>query len=144
MTIPKKLRFRLVILTLIGLRIVPGPDPVLTEPPKAVATTLATQLTRDQWIVDTFAGGEIGDNGRAVQARLDSPRGVAADGAGSLYIADSDNDRIRRVDPSGTITTVAGTGETGFSGDGGPAARARLNFPQGLAVDGAGQPLHRR
>ena len=138
MTAPKKAPPWLVILTLIGLRIVPGSDPILTEPPKVVATTLATQITRDHWIIDTFAGGEIGDNGPAIQARLDSPRGVAVDGAGNLYIADSDNDRIRRVDPSGTITTVAGTGETGFSGDSGPAARARLNFPQGLAVDDTG------
>ena len=60
------------------------------------------------------------------------------DGAGNLYIADTGNDRIRRVDASGTITTLAGTGERGYSGDGGPADEARLNSPRGVAVDGAG------
>jgi len=141
MTTPKKLRFWLVILILIGLGIGLRPDPALTEPPKAVATTLAAPLTGDHWRIDTFAGGEIGDNGPAMQARLDDPRGVAVDGAGNLYIADTGNHRVRRVGPLGTITTVAGTGESGFSGDSGPAVRARLNFPRGVAVDNAGNLL---
>ena len=59
------------------------------------------------------------------------------DGSGNLYIADTYNHRIRRVDTSGIITTVAGTGESGYSGDGGSATAARLAWPQGVAVDGS-------
>ena len=92
--------------------------------------------------ITTFAGtgewGYSGDNGPAVQARLRRPDGVAVDGSGNLYIADTWNRRIRRVDPSGTITTLAGTGEWGFSGDKGPAVQARLRNPDGVAVDGSG------
>ena len=88
--------------------------------------------------IDTFAGGGLGDGGPASQARLYFPRGVAVDSTGNLYIVDSSNHRIRKVDSTGTITTVAGTGESGFSGDGGPASQARLYFPRGVAVDSAG------
>ena len=83
-------------------------------------------------------GGFGGDGGPAVQAELDSPSGVAADGAGNVYIADADNNRIRKVDATGTITTIAGTGQRGFYGDGGPAVQAALSYPEGVAVDGAG------
>ena len=83
--------------------------------------------------ITTVAGtgeeGRGGDGGPAVEARLDKPRGIAVDSAGDLYIADSDNHRVRRVDSSGTITTVAGTGERGYSGDGGPAIAAALAEP---------------
>ena len=92
--------------------------------------------------ITTFAGtgdwGYSGGGGPAVQALLSRPRGVAVDGAGNLYIADSDNHSIRRVDIAGTITTIAGTGNRGYSGDGGPAVVARLSFPTGMAVDRAG------
>ena len=92
--------------------------------------------------VTTIAGsgarGFSGDNGAATQASLNSPRGVAFDAAGNLYIADRDNHRIRRVTPGGIITTVAGSGSQGFSGDGGPATSAKLNFPYAVAVDAAG------
>ena len=128
----------LAFLILVGLAIQVDPHPVSTGTPNAVATTLATPLTGDHWTIDTFAGGEIGDNGPAIQARLDTPRWVAVDGAGNLYIADTNFHRIRRVDPLGTITTVAGTGESGFGGDDGPAIQARLYGPQGVAVDSAG------
>ncbi len=91
------------------------------------------------WTIDTVAGTlDRRDGGPAAEAWLFHPRGVAADGAGNLYIADTLNHRIRRVDAAGTIATVAGTGESGFSGDGGPAVRARLNRPADVAVDGAG------
>ncbi|WP_435191224.1 RICIN domain-containing protein [Streptomyces sp. bgisy126] len=79
-----------------------------------------------------------GDNGPASSAHLNWPREVAVDGAGNLYIADADNHRVRKVAPDGTITTVAGTGQAAFSGDGGPATAARLNAPFGVAVDGDG------
>ena len=92
--------------------------------------------------ITTVAGtgeqGYSGDGGPAVQAQLDSPLGVAVDAAGNLYIADTYNHRIRRVDPSGTITTVAGTGGPGYSGDGGPAVQARLHYPAGVAAAAAG------
>ena len=89
-------------------------------------------------VAGTGFGFSSGDGGPAVEARLSYPEGVALDGAGNLYIADSGNSRIRKVDSRGTITTIAGTGERGFSGDGGPAVRSQLYFPSGVAVDGAG------
>ena len=136
MTAPKKAPPWLVILTLIGLGIGSGPDPVLTEPTKAVATTVATPLTEGTWKIDTFAGGAIGDNGPAILAGLNIPWDLAVDGIGNLYIADAFNHRVRRVDTSGTITTIAGTAERGFSGDGGPAADAQLHSPYGVAATG--------
>ena len=105
---------------------------------EAVATTLSGRLTRAYWTINTIAGGGVGDNGPAVAALLDSPGGVAVDGAGNLYVADTENHRIRRIDSSGIITTIAGTGEQGSSGDGEPAFAAQLNLPAGVAVDGAG------
>ena len=93
-------------------------------------------------IIDTIAGtGEIGfdgDGGPATEAWLDEPRGVATDGAGNLYIADAGNNRIRKVDATGTITTIAGTGGIGVDGDGGPATSALLASPGGVALDAAG------
>ena len=89
-------------------------------------------------IAGTGVSGFSGDGGAAVQARLNSPHGVAVDGSGNVFIADTNNHRIRRVDSSGTITTIAGTGVSGFSGDGGPAVQAQLYLPHGVAVDGFG------
>jgi trimeric autotransporter adhesin len=83
-------------------------------------------------------GGFSGDNGPATSAELDDPEQLAFDSNGNLYIADSDNSIIRKVDTSGTITTFAGHFDNnfgGFSGDGGPATSAFLSFPRGLAVD---------
>jgi len=65
------------------------------------------------------------------------PLGLAVDLHGNLYIADSGNNRVRKVDVAGTITTVAGNGIRGYAGDGGPAAKAELAGPTGVAVDGA-------
>jgi len=91
--------------------------------------------------IATVAGngtqGYSGDGGPATSASLYYPYGVAVDSAGNLYIADSSNSRIRKVS-GGTITTVAGNGNGGFSGDGGPATSAALSGPQGVAVDSAG------
>ena len=110
---------------------------------EATATTLEGPVTGDQWRIDTIAGGGLGDNGPAVEARLRTPRAIALDGAGNLYIADASNNRIRRVDPKGIITTVAGIGSEGidgpsFGGDGGPAVAAQLRHPQGVTVDDTG------
>ena len=82
--------------------------------------------------------GYSGDGGPAIAAQLNSPWGVAFDRADNLYIADTGNSRIRRVSPAGLITSVAGNGTQGFSGDGGPAAAAQLNLPEGVAVDAGG------
>jgi trimeric autotransporter adhesin len=83
-------------------------------------------------------GSYSGDGGLATKATLQEPWGIAFDAAGDLLIADRDNDRVRKVDPRGIITTFAGTGTRGGRGDGGPAVRAQLCGPQGLAVDRAG------
>jgi sugar lactone lactonase YvrE len=82
--------------------------------------------------------GYSGDSRSATLAQLYSPWGVAADGAGNLYIADSANNRIRKVTAAGMISTVAGNGTQGFSGDGGPATAAQLNRPRYITVDSAG------
>ena len=89
-------------------------------------------------VAGTGTAGFSGDDGLATAAQLANPTGVAVDAAGNLYIADNGNHRVRRVDPSGVITTVAGTGAQGFSGDRGPAIAAQLNSPVGVAVDTAG------
>ncbi|MBI6546909.1 MAG: hypothetical protein HY692_08950, partial [Cyanobacteria bacterium NC_groundwater_1444_Ag_S-0.65um_54_12] len=93
-------------------------------------------------VITTVAGngteGYSGDGGPATSAQLNDPSGVAVDGAGNLYIADNFNRRIRKVDTNGIITTVAGNGEWGYSGDGGPATSAQLGGAAGVAVDGAG------
>ena len=94
-------------------------------------------------IITTVAGtgtfGFSGDGGPATSATLAGPLGVAVDGSGNLFIADTDNNRIRRVDAvTGIIKTVAGNGISGFAGDSGPAINASLNFPMGIFLDGAG------
>lgn len=97
-------------------------------------------------IISTVAGnglrGFSGDGGLATSARLNRPRGLALDAAGNLFISDTDNNRIRRVDFStGIISTVAGNGALGFSGDGGPATEASLNKPTDVTLDAAGNML---
>ena len=109
-----------------------------------IADTFSDRIRRvdSTGTITTVAGsgerGYSGDGGPAVQAQLAIPSSIALDGDGNLYIADRFNHRIRLVDSTGTITTVAGTGEEGFSGDGGPATEARLGSPSGVAVDGDG------
>jgi len=89
-------------------------------------------------VVGTKAGGFVGDGLPAAQSALLLVQFFASDGNGNLYIADAGYNRIRRVGPDGIITTVAGVEESGYSGDGGLATRARLNNPQSVAADAAG------
>ena len=94
--------------------------------------------------ITTFAGtgacGSLpGDGGPATSATVCDPRGVAVDGQGNVYIADTNSARVRKVSPGGTITTLAGTGTCGpVVGNGGPATRAQSCYPSGMAVDGQG------
>jgi len=93
--------------------------------------------------VEIAAGSGInrfgGNGGPALAAEMNQPASLAVDAAGNLFIADTQNHAIRRVDAkTGLLTTVAGDGTPGFAGDGGPAAKARLNFPTGLGLDGKG------
>jgi hypothetical protein len=93
-------------------------------------------------VLTTVAGtgtqGFSGDGAQATAALLDSPGGLAVDASGSLYIADTRNQRIRRVDPSGAITTLAGDGAFGYAGDFGSAAAGSLALPRGLTIDSLG------
>lgn len=90
-------------------------------------------------IITTVAGtgtaGFGGDGGPATAATLNKPNGLAFDNAGNLYFSDENNNRIRKIDVAGTITTVAGKGTAGYSGDGGAATAAELNHPNGIAID---------
>jgi trimeric autotransporter adhesin len=93
-------------------------------------------------VIETVAGnytsGFSGDGGPATEAKLNNPNGVAVDSTGNLYIADYGNNRVRMVTAAGVIRTVAGNGTEGYSGDGGLATEAKLNNPNGVAVDSAG------
>jgi uncharacterized protein (TIGR03437 family) len=89
-------------------------------------------------IAGTGVRGYGGDKGPALDAQLNEPYGLLVDSAGNLYIADTGNNRIRKVDPSGQITTIAGNGTGGFRGDGGPALNAELDEPTRMAMDSAG------
>ena len=109
-------------------------------PPGAIATPAG--------VISTFAGigptsgvvtqGYSGDGGPATSAELSQPSGVAVDSSGNVYIADYGNYTVRKVDTTGKISTVAGTGTWGFSGDGGPANKAMLASPKTIAIDPAG------
>ena len=102
-------------------------------------TVVAWAQPQITYKIDTLAGQRVVEDGiPAIQAQLNFPEAVAIDGSGNLYIADTNNNSIRKVDPTGMITTVAGTGEYGFSGDGGPAVQAQLTRPIGVAMDSAG------
>jgi sugar lactone lactonase YvrE len=123
------------------------PDPVYEEEVDPLAET--SQKTTEQFTQQTDLSGTVryligaaapkrfgGDGGPATEATLNFPTAVAVDAQGHLYIADTMNHRVRRVDAyTGIITTIAGTGQARFSGDGGPADRAALNEPAALAVD---------
>ncbi|MBI3695759.1 MAG: hypothetical protein HY238_13085, partial [Acidobacteria bacterium] len=88
------------------------------------------------YLIETVAGGyTIADGGPATNAFLHFPTDVVVDKNGNIFLADTGNQRIRKIAPNGVITTVAGTGTMGFSGDGGRAIDAQLNLPNGVAVD---------
>jgi streptogramin lyase len=89
-------------------------------------------------IAGTGSSGLGGDGGPATQAELDEPRTLAVAPDGSIYFTEPKANKVRKIDPDGIITTFAGTGKAGFSGDGGPADKAQLNFNRGVNVDGAG------
>jgi sugar lactone lactonase YvrE len=93
-------------------------------------------------IISTFAGtgvqGFSGDGGQALNAQLYAPVAITTDLLGNVYIADEGNIRVRKIDPTGIITTIAGTGIQGSNGDGGLASLAQLNFPRGIAIDATG------
>ena len=89
--------------------------------------------------ISTFAGsGTGGDGGQASSAQLSFPTGIAVDGFGNHYIADQKANKVRKVTSAGVISTFAGTGTAGYSGDGGPATSAQLSSPMDVLVDGAG------
>ena len=92
-------------------------------------------------IAGTGTGGFSGDGGPATKAQLFAPHDLAFDAAGDLFVADTYNQRIRRIDRQGIITTLAGNGTAAYAGDQGPALQASLNNPQGLAFDRAGNLL---
>ncbi len=100
------------------------------------------RIVNTSGIINTIAGngsaGFYGDSGPATAAELTQAASVAFDGAGNYYIADWGNNRIRKVNSSGTISTFAGTGTGNFSGDGGPATAADINNPVGLIFDISG------
>jgi trimeric autotransporter adhesin len=128
---------------------IPGPDGLFVD---AAGNLFITDSTDQRMrkvdasgVISTIAGtgeaGFSGDGGKATDAQISSPENVAADAAGNVYFADGDNNRIRRIAPDGTITTIAGTGDAGFAGDNGPAAQAQLDYPGDLYIDKDGNLL---
>jgi sugar lactone lactonase YvrE len=119
-----------------GLRTITVSTPMGSSDPFNGFTVIQPRLNP----INTVAGNGIqnstGDGGQATMASVSAPQGIAVDPAGNLFI--TDYNRIRKVSPSGIITTVAGTGVSGFSGDGGPATSALLNAPGDVVVDGSG------
>ena len=135
----RSLRFSFCILLLLACAATAGVLPVALTAETATGPAEATaSAATGSAPISTVAGGYIGDGGPATEAVLNGAAGLALDDGGNLYIADTNNHRIRKVDPSGTITTVAGTGDSGFSGDGGTGIDARLSSPSGIDVDGSG------
>ena len=108
------------------------PSPALNMVFKADASGVVTR------VAGSGIQGFAGDGGPALEAQLNSPVGVAVDSSGNVYISDSANAAVRKMDLTGVITTYAGNGNLGSGGDGGPAASASLNAPYGLAVDASG------
>jgi len=112
------------------------------NPPIAAPIIPSIIVPGPEWRIINIAGngnyGYSGDNGPALSAELRSAHGIAIDSSGNVYIADTVNHCIRKVTVGGVISTIAGTGSQGYSGDTGPAISARLRFPYGVAVDSSG------
>src|SRR5258708_5753705 len=107
----------------------------------ALSSFLFVSIASAQTVISTVAGGgaSLGDGGNATNAAFSAPWGVAADGAGNLYVTELNQNRVRKVVLStGVITTIAGNGTPGFFGDGGQAVNAMLTSPAGVALDGTG------
>lgn len=102
-----------------------------------VCAVIAATAPADELVL-VAGGGKGPDGGSAVGAAMGQPFGCAIDDAGNLFIADASEHRVRKVDPHGVITTVGGTGEKGFGGDGGPAVDGRFNGMHDLVLDGEG------
>lgn len=102
----------------------------------------STSVSASSWSISTFAGtgeaGHRGDGGPAVAAQVDEPFGVVRGPDGAIWFCEYTGNRVRRVDPDGTISTIVGTGESGYNGDGGPAIDATLNRPHEIRFDAAG------
>lgn len=117
-----------------GVALIPGGGYLIVDTGNSVIRKVdsAGNITT---VAGTGTMGFSGDGGPAVSAQLNLPRGVVVDCTGQFYVSEPLNSRIRRVDTSGIITTVAGTGTQGYSGDGGPASLAQINAPQNLILD---------
>jgi uncharacterized protein (TIGR03437 family) len=125
-----------------------GPDTVILDSKGnlyiADTANSVVRMVTPSGAISTYAGensagpGFSGDGGQANVALLFGPAGLAMDSSGSLYISDNKNIRIRKVTSAGIITTVVGSGNPGFAGDGGPALSAHLTSPRGLFIDGSG------
>jgi hypothetical protein len=113
---------------------------IVSDPPTlgGAATLIAGE---NEWVTSHSPSGRLlnlGNGGPAADATLNTPSAVAVDGKGDVFIADTENNMVREVTPNGIIRTIAGTGRPGYSGDGGPATRATLDNPSGLAVNAQG------
>ena len=110
--------------------------------PLSALLFLSAPLLAADWTISTFAGtgvkGGSGDGGAATAAQIDNPFGVVRGPDGAIWFCEYTGQRIRRVAPDGTISTIAGTGAKGYSGDGGPALQATFNLPHELRFDAAG------
>ncbi len=105
---------------------------------RAIVSVTATTCNIMTTVAGTGTRGYRGDGGAATAARLAAPAGVTTDDSGNVYFTDLNNHVVRKIDITGTITTIAGTGSAGFSGDGGPATAAQLFIPWGITVDRRG------
>jgi sugar lactone lactonase YvrE len=115
----------------------------LVEAPTSIPTSYPSLSPHSISVISTFAGtgsaSYSGDNGQATSADINCPTGIAIDSSGNVYLNDFGNHRVRKVTVStGIITTYAGTGTASFSGDGGVASSAALNYPNGLCIDSSG------